>query len=767
MPEEKKIYVSVILPLKLEWEPCYYLPPGMSADNVSAGTMVSVGFAGKIYVGPVSAVGIEPQVDKSRIKPVVSVVEGLPAVGKAEMDLWRFVADYYLCTVGEVYNAAYPSLKIGQEMALARQAALHAARVEKKMAVLEARKERFLSSACRSAELSGRARKDETRSKYKEAASRAESMAAAVAQEIEALKAEARAPGVGIREASVPETVSFSLSEAQKEAAEKIRSGFAEHKPVLLHGVTGSGKTEIYVTLALEALRRGRNVLYMVPEIAVSRQLEIRLGKVFGELLFAFHSKETAARRQQIASGVRNGRYVVLGTRSSLFLPHHDLGLVIVDEEHDTSYKQDAPAPRYNGRDTALMLARITGADVLLGTATPSLESLYNCKSGRMLKVDLDCRYFGSQDADVEIVDTVAERRKRGMSGDFSFKLINHVNDTLAAGGQVLILRGRRSYSPVVQCSSCGTIVKCPHCNVPLSWHRREGVLMCHYCGWREPYSGICPKCGAELVPLGAGTQKIEEEAAALFPKARIARLDSDTAMSAGHDAEVIRGFAEKKIDILVGTQVVTKGFDFDGLSLVAVIQADSLLGQQDFRADERAVQLLEQFRGRSGRRGSRGLLVVQTSQPEHPVYRALCSPSRQDGGGTSTGTDMDIIDSMMGERFSFGYPPFSRIVRVLLKDRSEAKVERLASELASAIRSAFGIGMAGFVQDAAAPVHVLGPYPPPVDRQSDMYMRNIRVSFRKDRALAANKRKLAEVAQRFSMEHAGAGHVALDVDPA
>ena len=296
-----------------------------------------------------------------------------------------------------------------------------------------------------------------------------------------------------------------------------------------------------------------------------------------------------------------------------MFLPHHDLGLIVVDEEHDTSYKQDAPAPRYNGRDTALMLARIMGAEVLLGTATPSLESLYNCRSGRMDKVDLNCRYFGSADADVEIVDTRAERRKHGMSGNFSFKLIAHINDALAHGGQVLILRGRRAYSPAVQCSACGDIPRCPHCNVPLSWHRQEGILLCHYCGWREPYTGKCRKCGGDLEPLGSGTQRIEEEASALFPDARVARLDGDTAMEAGREEEIIRDFAKRSIDILIGTQILAKGFDFDGLSLVAVIQADSLLGQQDFRADERAVQLLEQFRGRSGRRGDKGLLVIQT----------------------------------------------------------------------------------------------------------------------------------------------------------
>ena len=363
-----------------------------------------------------------------------------------------------------------------------------------------------------------------------------------------------------------PASSGFSLSAAQKEALTSIRDGFSSGKPVLLDGVTGSGKTEIYVSLALDAISKGRNVLYMVPEIAVSRQLEERLKRIFGDMLLTFHSKESSASRVNVAEAMKNRQYVVLGTRSSIFLPHHDLGVGIVDEEHDSSYKQDAPAPRYNGRDTALMLAKLNRADVVLGSATPSLESLYNCKTGKMAYVRLSERYFGAEDSDVEIIDTIAERRKRGMKGSFSYKLIERINEVLSDGGQILLLRARRAYSPAVQCVSCGDIPRCPHCNVPLSYHRQEGVLMCHYCGWRTPFDAKCGKCGGALEPVGAGTQKIEEEAAALFPSARIARLDSDTASAAGRENEIIKEFSRKKIDILVGTQIIAKGFDFDGL---------------------------------------------------------------------------------------------------------------------------------------------------------------------------------------------------------
>ena len=556
-----------------------------------------------------------------------------------------------------------------------------------------------------------------------------------------------------------PASSGFSLSAAQKEALASIRDGFSSGKPVLLDGVTGSGKTEIYISLALDAISKGRNVLYMVPEIAVSRQLEERLKRIFGDMLLTFHSKECSASRVNVAEAMKSRQYVVLGTRS-IFLPHHDLGVVIVDEEHDSSYKQDAPAPRYNGRDTALMLAKLNRADVVLGSATPSLESLYNCKTGKMAYVRLSERYFGAEDSDVEIIDTIAERRKRGMKGSFSYKLIERINEVLSDGGQILLLRARRAYSPAVQCVSCGDIPRCPHCNVPLSYHRQEGVLMCHYCGWRTPFDAKCGKCGGALEPVGAGTQKIEEEAAALFPSARIARLDSDTASAAGRENEIIREFSRKKIDILVGTQIIAKGFDFDGLSMVAVIGADSLVGQQDFRADERSVQLLEQFRGRCGRRGEKGLFVIQTAQPSHPVYRVF---ARSDENGVDV---KSLMDNMLSERFQFGYPPFSRIVKIIVKDTDEGRLDRMSLALAGALRSRFGVPVAGFVQGSNAGITVTGPFAPPVDKQSDSFIRDIRVSLGKDKSLASNKSALASTVSSFEAQYSYAGHVALDVDP-
>lgn len=758
MPDLDKIYVSVILPLRLEWEPVYRVPEEIAGSgSVNVGDRVTVRFAARLYSGVVSAVNVTPAAHIKKVFPIVSLDKNLDSVSVNELKLWRFVADYYLCSVGEVFKAAYPALKINLEESRARAAERRQRSIDKKKEALKARRERLEASLeqrlARAEAETGPKAKERLEASVQQLRERIAALTEAVSS-LESVGTQAEA------DVEAPASSGFSLSAAQKEALTSIRDGFSSGKPVLLDGVTGSGKTEIYISLALDAISKGRNVLYMVPEIAVSRQLEERLKRIFGDMLLTFHSKESSASRVNVAEAMKSRQYVVLGTRSSIFLPHHDLGVVIVDEEHDSSYKQDAPAPRYNGRDTALMLAKLNRADVVLGSATPSLESLYNCKTGKMAYVRLSERYFGAEDSDVEIIDTIAERRKRGMKGSFSYKLIERINEVLSDGGQILLLRARRAYSPAVQCVSCGDIPRCPHCNVPLSYHRQEGVLMCHYCGWRTPFDAKCGKCGGALEPVGAGTQKIEEEAAALFPSARIARLDSDTASAAGRENEIIKEFSRKKIDILVGTQIIAKGFDFDGLSMVAVIGADSLVGQQDFRADERSVQLLKQFRGRCGRRGEKGLFVIQTAQPSHPVYSVFTRPDEAAVNFKS------LMDNMLNERFQFGYPPFSRIVKIIVKDTDEGRLDRMSLALAGALRSRFGVPVAGFVQGSNAGVTVTGPFAPPVDKQSDSFIRDIRVSLRKDKSLTSNKSALASTVSSFEAQYSYAGHVALDVDP-
>ena len=936
-----RIFIQVILPLRLEWEPFYYQEIELSesagdasglfsvtstgsvtgkGDSVSVednsvtenggsvservdsetgkgnpvkkggreqvrvGERVRVNFAGKEYVGVVSVENAGKQAEAigivDKVKPIVGMAEGLEPVTQEEIALWRQIAEYYLCTVGEVYKAAYPAQKVEKEVVQARHEALKEKREEKNRAKIEDKIKRLEERVEKKAEMAAKARKAESRERYLAEKERLEEEIGLLVRRVSSMVGElcrttSSVTGDGgsvtgggrsvtgdgrsvtgdggsvngdggsvtgdggsvtgdggsvtgdggsvtdqrfsmayqpedeavVRrdstiETSVKTEKEIVLSAAQEEAYSKIKEIFVKGKPALLHGVTGSGKTEIYLKLAQETLARGKSVLYLVPEIALSRQLEDRISETFPELL-VFHSGETMVRKRDVAAALRHCAsakdineyvdvsqntnvkkdsasedtltiksssceaikktnhhgYVVLGTRSAIFLPHRDLGLVIVDEEHDTSYKQDSPAPRYNGRETAIMMAKIFGANVILGSATPSLESLYNCSVGRYGLVTLNKRFYDAADSDIEIIDTIAERRKNGMIGSFSRKLIGHIGKCLGEHRQVLILRERRAYSPIVQCQECGEIPKCRCCNVSLSLHRRaDGSerLVCHYCGRVYEYTGKCPKCGGNLKPLGSGTQKIEEETANLFPNARIARLDSDTAQSRKYETDTIRKFSNGEIDILIGTRMVAKGFDFSGLSLVAVLQADSILGQEDYRADERGLQLLEQFRGRCGRRGEKGLFVIQTSQPEHPVYQSM--EGQLDGNGT--------MARFLGERKMFGYPPYSRVIGVIVKDYNQARVDLLSRELAEAIRGALGARLS-FAPGVQNSPDVIGPYSPAIDKISNQNIRQIRVLLPKDRSLVRNKETLAAAVERFEKEKKYSGHIALDVDPA
>lgn len=758
-------------------------------EQVRVGDRVRVNFAGKEYVGVVSMADAGKQAEEmgivDKVKPILGMAEGLEPVTKEEIELWRQIAEYYLCTVGEVYKAAYPAQKVEKEVVQARQEALKVEREEKNRTKIADKIKRLEERAEKKAELAAKARKSESRERYLAEKEMLEGEIGLLVRELtstvgELCRTTGSVTGYGdsvtyhqdeepiggsIIETSEGTEKEISLSAAQEEAYSKIKEIFAKGKPALLHGVTGSGKTEIYLKLAQETLAMGKNVLYLVPEIALSRQLEDRISETFPELL-VFHSGETMSRKREVATVLRHAGepaegkgYVVLGTRSAIFLPHKNLGLVIVDEEHDTSYKQDSPAPRYNGRETAIMMAKIFGANVILGSATPSLESLYNCSVGRYGLVTLNKRFYDAADSDIEIIDTIAERRKNGMIGNFSRKLIEHIGKCLGEHRQVLILRERRAYSPIVQCQECGDIPKCRCCNVSLSLHRRaDGSerLVCHYCGRVYEYTGKCHKCGGELKPLGSGTQKIEEEASKLFPNARIARLDSDTAQSRKYETDTIRKFSNGEIDILIGTRMVAKGFDFSGLSLVAVLQADSILGQEDYRADERGLQLLEQFRGRCGRRGEKGLFVIQTSQPEHPVYQSI------DGKLDENGT----MARFLGERKLFGYPPYSRVIGVVIKDYNQARVDLLSRDLGEYLRGALAVKVS-FAPGVQNGPNVIGPYSPAIDKISNQNIRQIRVLLPKDRSLARNKETLAAAVERFEKEKKYSGHIALDVDPA
>jgi len=824
-----KRYISVILPLKLEWEPCYSLPDGIydgddarcrNREEVRVGDRVKVRFANKVYSGVVSAVDIRPDTDPDKIKPITCIEEGLERILPEEIELWRQVAGYYLCTIGEVYKAAYPAVKISLEEARAATLARAQERRARMLESMKAKVERIRERIRRKEELIAKAKEGtKAKARYEEDLTRIIRELGTAQSALESAQHADRTvttgnhtagsttgntgttsttgktctvttgnqttgsttgdtdttsnqttasidiqttagttgsqgtagkvgtPGAAGKEGTPgPGQEGIMLSPAQAEAYGRVQAAFAKGKPALLHGVTGSGKTEIYIRLAQETISRGRNILYLVPEIALSRQLEERLYSHFGDRLMTFHSGETAVSRRNTSETIRSYRttgenYIVLGTRSSLFLPHHNLGLIIVDEEHDSSYKQDSPAPRYNGRDTALMASVIHKADIILGSATPSLEELYNCECGKHALIELKERYHGSEDSDIELIDTKAERRKRGMHGSFSRRLIEHIKSTLQDGGQVMILRSRRAWAPALQCEECGEIQKCPHCNVSMSLHN-SGIMVCHYCGNRTAYTGTCTRCGGTLKSLGAGTQKIEEEAMQLFPEARIARLDSDTAQNKNEEKRIIKEFSRGETDILIGTQMLGKGFDFSNLRLVAVIAADNMLGLQDFRADEKALQLLEQFRGRCGRRGSKGMFIIQTAQPQHPIYQHMTSNEPQ-----------LFNTSLLEERKLFDFPPYTRIVEITFRDIYEDRAERMAGRLASILHARYP--------------GVTGPYAPAVDKVADRYIRTIRISLPKDSRLKSGKAALMQTIRTFEKDNRYDGHITVNVDPA
>lgn len=773
MEQNDRKYISVLLPLKLEWAPCYEVPSG---EAVSAGDWVRVIFANRPYTGIILETDAAPGTDISRIKTIISVERSLTPVSAAEMKLWKMVSDYYLCTPGEVFKAAYPLMKISQQETLARmqeREALKKARLREKLAVKLQKAEERLAGKEKKLE-NGRisllkikekeiilpekekkvAKKEKEIAGLEESVKKAALETESLRRELALASADAQGGCFAVEENPGPPETGIVLTEEQRRIFDGAIASIGKGKPVLVKGVTGSGKTEIYLELAARAMSEGKNVLYLVPEIAVSKQLTDRIRSIFGDRLLVYHSEETAAGRRNTAEKLRESsrlgrQYIVLGTRSAVFLPHDRLGLIIVDEEHDSSYKQDSPAPRYNGRDAAVMLSTIHGSGIVLGSATPSLESVFNAECGKYDMLTLSSKYYNATEADVEILDTSAERRKRGMDGSFSKKLISEINRTLENGGQVLIVRSRRAFSPVMQCPECGEIPKCPHCNVSLSFHKSPDRLTCHHCGYSEAFEPHCRKCGAVLQGLGSGTQKIEEETRARFPDARIARLDSDTAGS--KVAETVRKFNSGETDILIGTQIVSKGFDFPGLELSAIISADSLLGLQDFRADEKALQTLEQLRGRCGRRGRQGHFVIQTGMPEHPVYRQLAE------GGSDI-----LYPVLLSERKEFGYPPFTRLVNINIRDTDERRLERMAAGLAARLK---GIFTESSMTDVSYEP-VSAPFRPPVDKVADHYIRTVRVTLKKDRLLHGYKKSVAATVASFEKDNRYPNHITIDVDP-
>ena len=489
------------------------------------------------------------------------------------------------------------------------------------------------------------------------------------------------------------------LSEAQTRALNEIKEGLTDKRVALLHGVTSSGKTEIYTHLIEERLSRGEDVLFLVPEISLTTQLVERMRGLFGESVTVYHSKLTPQQRTRLYTDMlssESGNFVV-GARSALFLPYKKLGLVVVDEEHDSSYKQTEPNPRYNGRDAAIVLATMHDAKVVLGSATPSLESYANHLSGKYAYALLTERYGGVEMPDIIISDTVRNVKRNERKLHFNKELLDGIAERLKCNEQVILFQNRRGYSPYMECPSCGWSARCPHCNVTLSAHQQKGRMVCHYCGYNEPIQRYCPNCKtSELKPMGFGTERVEEAISELFPEARVLRLDGDTATSSTAYNRIIGAFARHEADILVGTQIVSKGLDFADVTLIGILNGDNLLASPDFRAEERAWQLIMQVAGRAGRRDKRGEVIIQTAEPQHSVYSMIGDYER-------------VTTKLLAERKQFHYPPFVRIVKILMRSNDKDNLVKSSLQLGEQLRERFGR-------------RVLGPVAPLIDRVRGEY---------------------------------------------
>ena len=540
------------------------------------------------------------------------------------------------------------------------------------------------------------------------------------------------------------------LSSAQKKCIDDIEDFWSSGKSiVLLHGVTSSGKTDMYIHLIQKQLQQGKNVLYLVPEIALTTQLTSRLQTIFGDKIIVYHSRFTDAEREQRYQQIINQKsentnnFVVLGPRSSVFLPISNIGLVIVDEEHDASYKQAEPNPRYHARATAIMLAQIHHAKVLLGTATPSVESYYLAQKGVYGLVTITERFGGLELPAIQLIDLKRQYERKEMYGHFSDPLVERIREVLAEHKQVILFQNRRGYAPLLQCMACGQPPRCIQCDVPLTLHKRENELRCHYCGYRMRVPSVCPSCGGELKTVGFGTERIEDEIQTLFPDARVLRMDLDTTRNKSAYQDIINAFANHECDILVGTQMVTKGLHFDDVRLVAVLNADPLFNQPDFRAYERAYQMLEQVAGRAGRKGSKGEVWIQTFDPNNVVLGMV---KKHDYNA--------LYIHQIAERQTFHYPPFHRIIRLQMKDHNAVRVHKVATQLQQYLTRIFGVRVSGVIV-------------PSVERVQAYTLRELTLRIENTANIGEAKRRLCEcIDQVWSIPTNKNTKLIIDIDP-
>ena len=755
------LYVEVILPLPLDGTFTYSVPDTL-APQVRMGVRVVVPLGrSKTY----TAMAVRTHNDKPEFdtRDIIQVVDDSPVLPERQLRLWQWISTYYMCALGDVFKAALPAgLKAedGYRPKTVRCVTLPAnPRSEHSLHIAMTALTRALKQQqtfCKYLELSHWNQIDgETPPEHIQEVACDELQNAANASDailrqltsrrfLEVYHREVGRLGGGGEYS--PENIQ-PLSEAQQDAMNKIGVQFMSKNVVLLHGVTSSGKTEIYIHLIQKAIDEGRQVLYLLPEIALTVQMTRRLQRVFGSRLGIYHSRYSDAERVEIwKKQLSDEPYdVILGARSAVFLPFSRLGLVIVDEEHETSFKQQDPAPRYHARSAAIMLARMyDGAKVLLGTATPSMESYNNALTGKYGYVSLTTRYKDVALPDIHVVDIKDLYRRKMMRGPFSPDLLDAMRAALKQHKQVILFQNRRGFAPMVECKVCGWVPKCKNCDVSLTYHRSMNVLTCHYCGYTYAVPHQCPNCeSTELLGRGYGTEKIEDRVRELFPEARIARMDLDTTRSAGAYQRIIGDFSSGRTDILIGTQMISKGLDFSGVTVVGILNADTMLNYPDFRAYEHAYMMLTQVSGRAGRRGERGLVILQTKSPDLPVIQQVVS-----------GDFKTFASDLMDERRMFHYPPFYHLVYVYLRYRNEPVVESAAIEMASRLRQQFG-------------ERVLGPDKPAVARVKTESIRKIVVKLEQgiDLALARRCMSASRTALLQDKRYA-AMSVFFDVDP-
>ena len=811
-------FAQVILPLPFDRTFTYRIPEGMEGE-LAVGCRVLVPFgAKKYYTAIVESITPAAPEGAFNIKEIVCAIDNRPIVRHPQLKFWRWIADYYLSSIGDVFKAALPAgLKVESETIvelspdidpeeletiegdeatvlellvhrkkmsakdIATQSGLpHAETVinsliERGVAVISEKVvERFRRKRVKYINLKSGISTAEAFEAVKGAKKQETAMVALIALSehgrkevtVEALLERSGVTRAivtalerkGLIEITARDISRFSpieksdailpvLSEAQSKALSEIHEGFTDHQTALLHGVTASGKTEIYIHLIDHVLRRGDQVLFLVPEIALTTQLTSRLQRVFGDRVIIYHSKFSDGERVEIWRKLLNSNEpcVVIGARSAVFLPFARLGLVIVDEEHESSYKQYDPAPRYNGRDAAILLASMHGAKALLGSATPSVETYYKATSGKYALISLTTRYDDVALPEIEIVDMSRERSKGRVIGSFSQTTIEEANRALSNGKQTIFFHNRRGYAPMARCKACAFVPKCDHCDVSLTYHRHPESLVCHYCGATYPVMRTCPSCSEPAIEIiGYGTERVEDEVATLFPDYRIMRMDLDTTRNKDSYSKIISDFSSHKADILVGTQMVTKGLDFGDVDVVGVINADTLIHYPDFRATERAFNMLEQVSGRAGRRDSTGRVLIQTRQPDHPVLKHV-----------SNHDYLAFYKEELEERRRYNYPPFTRVINIYIKHRDPDKLNEFSNDYAARLTALLGN-------------RVNGPREPQISRVQSLYIKSIMLKVETEASIVKVKQVLRDLFIDMQSSPATRGFTLYyDVDPA